>query len=346
MKSLSGRPLIGAISGRLRSPAMLIILASIAVLIAASVHTGSFIFVDTVVTGGMWALMSMGLALVFGVMNIAHFAIGEMFMAGGLASYFVITPLNNYLTLHPNPTLAVFAPLIAIGAGTLGGAGIGVLSEILVFRPLRRRSRQQWVMNTFMVTLGISVIMINGHQLLFGTECKGIVDYWSYPPVQILGTMVSADRLFVFVCSLVVMGGFWSFMKFTRMGQAIRAVSQDEQGARMVGISLNKVQTLTMALGCGLAALAGACLLFMFPSYPTVGLAPLYYAWFVVILVGLGNVAATMVGGFLVAMFQILTTVYVGEGWNLVFPSIIMIIILIFKPSGLFGSGVRGVLDQ
>ena len=101
-----------------------------------------------------------------------------------------------------------------------------------------------------------------------------------------------------------------------------------------------------MALSCGLAALAGACLLFMFPSYATVGLYPLYNSWFVVIVVGLGNVAGTVVGGFIVALFQIVTTTYVGEGYGFVVPSLLIIAILIFKPSGIFGSPVRGVLER
>jgi branched-chain amino acid transport system permease protein len=346
MELLSKRPFVEKIGYYLRSPVVLTILGSIGLLIAATLHSGSYILINTVVTGGMWALMSMGLALVFGVMNIAHFAIGEMFMAGGLFSYFVITPLFDYLSVNPNETLAALAPIIAILAGTLGGAMIGVITEIFIFRPLRRRSREQWIMNTFILTLGISVVMINAHQLLFGSEFKGVVSYWPYPPVTIMGTLISFDRAFVFICSIVMMGGFWIFMKSTKIGQAIRAVSQDEKGALMVGINLNTIQTLTMALSCGLAALSGACLLFMFPSYPTVGVAPLYNAWFVVIVVGLGNVAGTIVGGFMVAMFQILTTVYIGEGWGLVFPSLIIIVILIFKPSGLFGTAVRGILDQ
>ncbi|MBF0529154.1 MAG: branched-chain amino acid ABC transporter permease [Deltaproteobacteria bacterium] len=346
MESSKEQSFLRRIMMRLRSTAGLTILASITVLAAATIHRGPYILVNTVVTGGMWALMSMGLALVFGVMNIAHFAIGEMFMVGGLFSFFVVTPLNDYLVQSPNAILSAVAPLIAILAATLGGALIGVITEICVFRPLRRRSREQWIMNTFLLTLGISIIMINGHQLIFGTEFKGIVNYWNYPPIRAFGTFMSFDRAFVFACSVVVMAGFWIFMKYTMVGQAIRAVSQDERGALMVGVNLNTIQTLTMALSCGLAALAGACLLFMFPSYPTVGIAPLYNAWFVVIVVGLGNVAGTVVGGFMVAMFQILTTIYIGEGWNLVFPSLLIIAILVFKPSGLFGTAVRGVLDQ
>lgn len=135
-------------------------------------------------------------------------------------------------------------------------------------------------------------------------------------------------------------------MKFSKSGRAIRAVAQDEAGALMVGIDLNRIQILTLAVSCSLASLAGGCLLFMFPAYPTMGMAPLYNSWFVVIVVGMGNVAAAVIGGFIVALFQVLTTVYIGEGWGFVVPSALIILILVVKPSGIFGSSVRGVLEQ
>lgn len=346
MESSLTRSLVNRIVAALRSAAGLLILSTIALAVAATIDKGPYIIVNTIVTGGMWALMSMGLALVFGVMNIPHFAVGEVFMAGSLVAYFTIAPFINYLTKNPSPMLAALSPLVAIFAAVLGGCLVGVVSELIVFRPLRQRNREQWIMNTFLLTLGISIVMMNGHQLVFGTEFKGIVNYWNYPSVSILGTYISFDRMFVFTFGILIMLLFGVFMKFAKTGQAIRAVAQDENGALMVGIDLNRIQTLTMALSCGLAALAGACLLFMFPSYPTVGLYPLYNAWFVVIVVGLGNVAGTVVGGFIVALFQIVTTTYVGEGYGFVVPSLLIIAILIFKPSGIFGSPVRGVLER
>ena len=340
------RSMLNRFADGARSAAGITILATAALLVMATIDKGPYIIVNTIVTGGMWALMSMGLALVFGVMNIPHFAVGEFFMTGGLVAFFAVTPLNDFLSKHPQPFVSAVSPLIAIFAAALAGYLLGVLSEWIIFRPLRKRSREQWVMNTFLLTLGISVFMINGHQLVFGTEFKGIVNYWNYPSLSIFGVYISFDRVFVFTFAVIVMAALGVFMKFARMGQAIRAVSQDETGALMVGIRLNKIHALTMGLSCGLGALAGACLLFMFPSYPTVGIGPLYNAWFVVIVVGLGNVAGTAVGGFIVALFQILTTVYIGEGYGFVVPSILIIIILIFKPSGIFGSSVRGVLDR
>ena len=145
---------------------------------------------------------------------------------------------------------------------------------------------------------------------------------------------------------LAICLAFWAFITYTRTGRAIRAVSQDETGAQIVGVGLKGVLSLTMALGCALAGVAGASLLFMYPSYPTVGLEPLYMAWFVVILAGLGNVLGAMAGAFMVALLKVLTVEYIGSGWEFVVPSLLIVLVLIFKPSGIFGSEVRGIMDK
>ena len=182
--------------------------------------------------------------------------------------------------------------------------------------------------------------------MIWGADFKGIPYYWNYDPIELVGIRVSVDRLLAFALAVVTLVLFWFFMRRTRTGRAIRAVAQDETGAQMVGINLNSILTLTLALSAGLAALAGASLLFIFPAYPTAGLKPLYVAWYVVILVGLGNVSAAVVGGFIVALLQTLTSYYIGVGWEDVIPTAIIIVMLIFKPSGLFGSEVKGILEQ
>ena len=329
----------------LKSAGGITVITAVILLIVGTWDRGPYILVNTVVTGGMLGLVAMGLAIILGVLNIPQFAHGEYFMIGGLTAYCVITPLQNYLEGHPNAFLIMVAPFIAMIAATMVGALAGAATELLCFRPLRARSRANWVMNSFLLTVGISVIMVNGDQLLFGTDFKGITHYWP-GVVSIAGVFMSIDRVMAFILAVVIVIGFWVFMKYSRTGQAIRAVAQDEMGALMVGIGLEWIMVLTMALGCAMAAVAGASLLFMYPSYPTVGLEPLYMAWFVVILVGLGNVMGALIGGFMVSLLKVLTVAYVGEGWQFVIPSVLIILVLIFKPSGVFGSEVRGVLDQ
>ncbi len=305
------------------------------------------ILVDTLVTGGMWALMAGGLALVFGVMNIPNFAHGEFFMIGSLVAFTIFSPIQDAFLDNPQLVgLKVIGPLPGMLAATLVGFASGVVLEALLFRPLRKRSADQWVMNTFLLTAGVSVVLINSDRLIFGNDFRGISRYWDVKPIQILGVPVSVDRAAVFIIAMVVIAIFALFLQRTRTGRAMRAVSQDETGAQMAGISLNRIFLLTMGLSCALASLAGAALLFMYPSFPDVGIQPLYLAWYVVILAGLGNVQGAIIGAFIVALLQNLAVTFVGLGWVDVLPTAFIILILLFKPSGLFGSEVKGVWEQ
>ena len=201
-------------------------------------------------------------------------------------------------------------------------------------------------MNTFLLTVGIAFVMINGTVLLLGPNYRGIPRYWDIPPVIIFGARTAADRLVAFGLSIITLAMFWYFMRQTRTGRAIRAVAQDETGAQLVGIDLNFIHTLTFALATAMAAMAGASLLFLFQAYPTVGLKPLYFSWFVVMLVGLGNVAGAFVGGFLVALLQTATQQFIGIAWEDVVPTLVMILVLLIAPSGIFGSEVKGIQEQ
>lgn len=319
----------------------------VAVLLVSAVVRPSIV-VDTLVTGGMWALMAAGLALVFGVMNIPNFAHGEFFMIGSLTAFFVVSPIQDAMYADPQGTtlLKIFGPFPGMVVAALVGFAVGALLEVVLFRPLRQRSRDQWVMNTFLLTAGLSVILINGYRLIFGNNLRGVSRYWDVRPIQILGVSVSVDRTAVFVIAMATIALFSLFLLRTRTGRAMRAVAQDEAGAQMAGISLNRIFMLTMGLSCSLAALAGASLLFQYPASPDVGLQPLYLAWYVVILAGLGNVQGAIIGAFIVALLQTLAVVFVGVGWVDVLPTAFIILILLFRPSGLFGSEVKGVWEQ
>ena len=345
-KEVIREPLSVQIWRWMTSAAGVTIILTILVAVIAAIDAGPFILVNTIVTGGMWALLSMGLSLVFGVMNIPNFAHGEFFLAGSFTAYFVFNPIRLYLQDNPNAFLSAVAPFLGILVATIVGLILGLVLEVLVFRQLRNRSREQWVMNSFLLTVGISVVFVNGAQLIWGADFKGIPQYWDIPALRFFSVNVSIDRLAAFALAVVALAVFYYFMRRTQTGRAIRAVAQDETGAQMVGIDLNRILLLTLALSGGLAAMAGASLLFIFPAYPAAGLRPLYVAWYVVILVGLGNVSAAVVGGFIVALLQTVTSFYIGPGWEDVIPTVIIIVILIFKPSGLFGSEVKGVHEQ
>jgi branched-chain amino acid transport system permease protein len=223
---------------------------------------------------------------------------------------------------------------------------MGAILERLIFAPLRHRTKVGWVMNTFLLTVGISFVLTNGFTLALGPNFRGIPRYYDFDPIEFLGVRVAVDRLVAFAIAVVLIAILTFFMQRTQTGRAIRAVSQDETGALLVGINLDFIHTLTFALATAMAAMAGAALLFMFQAYPTVGLKPLYLAWYVVMLVGLGNVYGAIIGGFIVALLQTATQQFVGISWELVVPTVVMVLILILVPSGIFGSEVKGVQEQ
>ncbi len=326
--------------------ASIVIACSVALAVAVGVAAGPAQIINSVVTGGMWALLAVGLALVFGVMNVPHFAHGESFMIGAYAAYFVFTPIHSSLKDNPDGFLVAIGPFIGFLAAALAGLVVGAILERLVFYPLRQRTKSGWVMNAFLLTVGMSFVLTNGTTLVLGSNFRGIPRYWDVEPLELLGARVSVDRIVAFFVAMITIGALWFFLRRTRTGRAIRAVSQDETGAQMVGINLNSIYTLTFALATATAALAGACLLFMFQAYPTVGGKPLYFAWYVVMLAGLGNVAGAIVGGFIVALLQTATQQFVGIAWEDVIPTVVMILVLIAMPSGIFGSEVKGVQEQ
>lgn len=315
-------------------------------MIVVSFFAGSFILVNSVILGGMWALVAVGLALVFGVINIPNFAQGEFFMVGTFAGYFAFHSLLGQSGAGRDTGFAVVAPLIAIAIAAVAGGLLGVVLELAVFYPLRVRQRESWVMSSFVVTAGLSILLINVAQLLFGASPRGIAQYWNSAPVTILHQRVTLDRLAAVIIALIIISVFWIFLKFAPFGRAIRATAQDATGAAMVGISPRVVYTVTLALSASMAAVAGATLLSLFPATPTVGAQPLYVAWYVTILAGIGNIPGAVVGGFIVAFLQTVTSYYVGTEWLDVIPPGLIIVILILKPSGLFGSPVKGIWEQ
>src|SRR5512132_5831 len=172
--------------------------------------------VNTLVTGGMWALMAAGLAMVFGVMNIPNFAHGELFLLGSFTAFTVYTPIQDAFLNDPSLTwLRAIGPFPGMIAALVVGALAGVLLEVVLFRPLRRRSREQWVMNTFLLTAGVSVVAVNSYRLTVGNDFHGVPHYWDVRPIDLCGVTVSVDRAVVLVIAVVTIGLFALFLQRT-----------------------------------------------------------------------------------------------------------------------------------
>lgn len=291
------------------------------------------VLITAILRGGIYALMAVGLSLVFGVMNIANFAHGEFYMMGAYFAYFAYTSFG----LGPITSILV--------AGILAFL-LGILVERSVFNPLRKRSRRNWLMNTFLLTLGISIIMQNSVRMIWGPKYRGVTQFWDGRINLFTNMEIATDRVVAFLIALVSIGLLYYFLHHTRTGRAIRAVSQDENGASLMGVDLNRIHTLTFALSCLLAAIAGASLLSINPAYPTMGVGPLYKSWFVLILVGMGNIWGSIYGGLIVGLLETISYYRFGAGWQDVISLVIIILILLIKPSGLFAQkGVKSAVE-
>lgn len=291
------------------------------------------ILVTAILRGGIYSLMAVGLSLVFGVMNIANFAHGEFYMIGAYFAFFAYTMFH----LGPIPSILVAALLAFL---------VGAVVERGLFYPLRKRSKKNWLMNTFLVTLGVSIIMQNSARMIWGSTYRGITQYWEGRVQLFSGMEIAMDRVVGFIIAVLAIGVFWYFLNKTRVGRAIRAVSQDETGASLMGINLDRIHTLTFALSCMLAGIAGASLLSITPAFPSMGVGPLYKSWFVLILVGMGNIGACIYGGLIVGLLETISYFKFGAGWQDVVSLIIIILILLFKPSGLFAKkGVKSKVE-
>lgn len=290
------------------------------------------ILIAGLLRGGMYSLMAVGLSLVYGVMNVANFAHGEQYMIGTYLGYFAFVVLG----LHP---------MIAMLFAALGGFILGVVTEMFIFSPLRKQSGKNWVMNTFLLTLGFALILKNGMKILFGNSYRGISSYYN-GTVSIASYAISIDRLVAFAIAVLVIGVMMVFLNTTRFGRAIRAVSMDATGAQLVGIRLKSVYYVVFGLSCSFAALSGAALLSLTPAYPTNGSQALYASWVVLILVGMGNVGGSIVGGIIVGLLETACIQFLGAAWQDVFTLTIVVLLLLIKPNGIFGKkGVKSVVE-
>ena len=286
--------------------------------------------VTVILRGGIYTLMALGLSLVFGVMNITSFSHGEHYMLGAYFAYFGITKFNMSAL-----TAILFAAILSF----LFGAVI----ERLVFNPLRRHNKGNWIMNAFLVTLGLSFVLQSGARKLWGSNTRGVTSL--FEGTTDFGSFgVSNDRIVGFIIAVGVIILFMLFLKFTTYGRAMRAVSMDENGAMLIGVDLDRMFTVTFALSTMLAGIAGACLLSIIPATPTMGINPLYKSWFILILVGMGNIGGCIVGGIIVAMLETIAIYTLGMGWQDVISLGVIILILLIKPNGIFGKkGIKTI---
>jgi len=276
------------------------------------------------ILGGTYALLGIGLTLIFGIMNVVNFAHGEFYTLGAYGAFLFLTVLRADFFV---------ALLGAVALGVVGGA----VCERVLLRPLTGES----IDTTMLVMIGVWIAMQNGELLAWGGVAKSIAHPFPQAPLVLGPVSVAPLRLFVFGAALVLIVASHLLIRRTRLGKAMRATFQDRETAALMGVDIHTIHTVTFAFGSGLAAAAGALLGPVFVVSPSMGDLAALKAFCVVILGGLGNLAGATLGGLILGIAEELGAGYVSSGYRDAIGFIMIILVLLLRPSGLFARAER-----
>ncbi len=270
--------------------------------------------------GGVLALIAVGLTLIFGVMDVVNFAHGEFVMFGMMGTAL----LAGYLGTTPYLAGAIVA-VLAIPAS--------VVIYLLVIRPTLGRSLYVQVF----ATLGLSIVLQASALMAFGPRTVAVRDETASTRLDLLGVSVELGRVIAFGVALLLVGATWAFLIRTRMGQEIRAVSEDNYAAKVVGIRVFRAYLAVFVAGAVFAVIAGAVIVPFQAVNPTSGIAFALTSFVVVVLGGFGSLPGALVGGLTIGVVETAAGYYFGTEWSQGALFLIFVLVLLLRPAGLFG---------
>jgi branched-chain amino acid transport system permease protein len=277
------------------------------------------VLVSGVLVGGLYALVAIGLNLVFGVLRIINFAHGEYLMVSMYAAWWLWR-----LGVDPYLAIVLVVPLMTV---------LGALSE----RFLVRYTLAAHAHVKIFVTLGLSLALQNLALLAFSADYLNVRTPYQTATFALAGLTFSVPRLVAFAAMLAAAGGLYAMLQRTDFGKAIRATAQDSTTARLMGIDVERIHMLTFAIGSGLVGLAGCLLVPIYYVFPTVGIDFVVVAFVVVVLGGLGSLPGAIVGGLLIGVVEQFSGFFVDTSLRQVVYFTIFIIALAVRPAGLLG---------
>ena len=274
--------------------------------------------------GSIYAIIALGYTMVYGIAKMLNFAHGDVIMVG---AYAVITAV---FTMGLPPFIAI---LISIALCAL----LGIVIEFLAYRPLR----QAQPLAVLITAIGVSYLLQNLALLIYGSEQKAFPTIVALPTVHIGGVYIDGITLATLVVTAVIMVALSLFINKTRMGKAMRAVSEDKEAAELMGISVNRTITVTFAIG---SALAGVAAIFYGAAYtyirPTTGAMPGIKAFTAAVFGGIGSIPGAMLGGILLGVIEQLSKTYISTLWADAIVFGVLVVVLVVKPTGLLGKKI------
>ena len=280
--------------------------------------------VNGLVLGSTYALIAIGLTIIFGVLNVINLAHGEIYMIGSFVTFFLVKAAGfNYF-------VALLLSIVLVGF-------VGLLLERAVFRPIR----QSPLLITLLASIGLSIFLQSLALLTVGPELRRIPVVFGDAVVRFWSVAVTVQRLLIFAVAVVLITLLYLLFRRTRIGKAIRATAQDREGAALAGIPIDWIYGITFALASGLAAAAGSLMGALFFIDPFMGFMPAIKAFIVVILGGMGSIAGAILGGVVLGMAEVLGAAYISSEYKDAIAFIILILVLLIRPAGFMGMEVE-----
>jgi branched-chain amino acid transport system permease protein len=276
--------------------------------------------VSGVLVGGVYALIGIGLTLIFGVMRVINFAHGELLMVGMYVTYYAFTLAG----VDPFVSVLLVAPLMFL---------LGVLLQ----RALIQRVLSALPQNQILLTIGLGLILSNTVMLVFTSDYKILSTSYSSGSVMLAGLSVSKPLFVSFLITAAITAALYAFLIKTDVGQAIRATAQDREAAQLMGVDVRRMGLLAFGLGTALAGTAGALISPTYYIFPQVGSAFTLKAFVVVVLGGMGSIIGATVGGLVIGTVESLAASYFSSGIKEIFVYLLFLFVLLVKPSGLLG---------
>ncbi len=271
--------------------------------------------------GCIYILLATGLNLIFGVMKIVNFAHGEFLMIGAYitATIFLFTGFNPYAI--------ILVSMLAL-------VGIGAVVERLCFRPILGTSK----LNEIFLSIGLIYIFTNSAAMIWGDEWQSIKSPYAGITVPIGSLNVPLDYIIIIITTAAILCGLYVFLRKTKTGREMRATSQNRKGAMLVGINVERMDILSFGIGCALAAAAGTLWVVSGQVFnPYMGSIPAVKAFAIIILGGLGSIPGAIIGGLIYGIAENGAAYFLGGVWKDAISFIILIVVLVIRPTGLFG---------
>lgn len=277
--------------------------------------------------GSIYAVIALGYTLVYGIAKMLNFAHGDIIMVGGYVIFYSMT------SFQINPYISV---LLAVIACTV----LGIVIEKIAYKPLRQATS----LSVLITAIGVSYFLQNSALLLFGEKPVNFTSVVNIPSISLFDgqIVITGETIVAIIISILIVVGLSLFIKKTKSGRAMLAVSEDKDAAQLMGININRTISLTFAIGAGLAAIAGALLCSAYPTLQnTTGAMPGIKAFVAAVFGGIGSVPGAMIGGILIGVIEILGRAYISPQLSDAIVFAVLILVLIVKPTGILGKKVR-----